>query len=75
MRKSKEIQPEPNETIFELEHRIKRTAKKSLPILHEIEAEKLKRGFKYMSNDNGKTSFLVSPNNQPKRLDNGYRFI
>lgn len=73
--KKKEILQENGETIFELEHRIKRTAKASIPLLHEIEREKLKRGFKYMSNDNGKTSFLVSPNNQQKRLDNGYRFI
>ena len=75
MRKSKEKPTEQTETIWEREHRIKRTAKASIPLLHEIERDKLKRGFKYMSNDNGKTSVLVNPKNFEKRLNENYKFV
>lgn len=72
--KKKEIEKDPNETIFELEHRIKRTAKSSIPLLHQLEREKLKMGFKWMSQD-GKTMVLVAPKNQTKKESDGYRFI
>lgn len=73
MRK-KEIEKDPNETIFELEHRIKRTAKASIPLLHEIEKEKLKIGFKWMSQD-GKTMVLVAPKNFEKKLNDNFKFV
>lgn len=73
MRK-KEIQPENGESIWEVEHRIKRTAKNSLPLLHEIEKQKLKDGYKWMSQD-GKTSVLVNPKNFEKKLNDNYKFV
>lgn len=73
MRKSKEKPTEQTETIWEREHRIKRTAKASIPLLHEIEREKLKRGFKWMSQDS-KTMVLVAPKNFEKKLNNNYKF-
>ncbi len=74
MRKSKEKPTEELETIWEREARIKRTAKNSLPLLHEIEKQRLKDGFKWMSQD-GKTSVLVNPKNFEKKLKDNYKFV
>ena len=74
MRKSKEKPAEENLTIWEIEHKIKSKAKKSLPLLHEIEKQKLKDGFKWMIQD-GKTSVLVNPKNFEKRLNDNYKFV
>lgn len=74
MRKSKEKPTEELETIWEREARIKRTAKKSLPKLHEIEAQRIKDGWRWMSQD-GKTMILVAPKNQTKKLNDNFKFV
>lgn len=74
MRKSKEKPTEENLTIWEIEHKIKSKAKNSLPLLHEIEKQRIKDGWRWMTQDT-KTKILVSPKNQIIRLMDNFKFV
>jgi hypothetical protein len=74
MRNLKEKPKEESLTIWELEHQIKTKAQKSLPKLHEIEAQRLKDNWRWMSQD-GKTMILVAPKNQNKKLNDNFKFV
>lgn len=74
MRNLKEKPKEESLTIWEIEHQIKTKAQKSLPKLHEIEAQRLKDNWRWMSQD-GKTMILVAPKNQTKKLNDNFKFV
>jgi hypothetical protein len=74
MRNLKEKPKEESLTIWEIEHQIKTKAQKSLPKLNEIEAQRLKDNWRWMSQD-GKTMILVAPKNQTKKLNDNFKFV
>lgn len=51
----------------------RQTAKALLPTVQSIEEKQKANGWRWMQM--GKTSKLVSPQNQPKRLSEGYFFV
>ena len=80
MSKSKKLSRENINEVFSgkitLATENERNRQKAIDSMHqakEIEADKLKKGFKWMGN--GKTSILTHPDNVKEKLELGYRFV